>query len=218
MRSYSCLRQRCRGRPRGRRPGRNPREARPDRIAGRHARCGVVRGRPACEVDRTGPGNLSWHCRSGLCAVRCEGAMTMQVEQRQERIRGRRQKRKLARAARVRRQVLRYVLLCLLLAGSAAMLTQVPWRVSNLERDIVIRGNNVASVEQVRDVLANTVGKPIYKLDPRRLEAQVRSLEAVRYAFVRRYLFPHPHLVVDVVEEFPWATLGTDEGHPPLML
>ena len=138
----------------------------------------------------------------------------MHVEQRQERIRGRRQKRKLARAARVRRQVLRYLLLCLLLAGGAAMLTQVPWRVSNLERDIVIRGNNVASLEQVRAVLANTVGKPIYKLDPRRLEAQVRSLEAVRYAFVRRYLFPHPLLVVDVVEECPWATLLTDPGHP----
>lgn len=140
--------------------------------------------------------------------------MTMHVEQRRERIRGRRQKRKLARTARVRRQVLRYLLLCLLLTGGAAMLTHVPWRVSNLERDIIIRGNSVASVEQVRGVLAGTAGKPIYKLDPRRLEAQLRSLEAVRYAFVRRYLFPHPHLVVDVVEEFPWATLVTDPGHP----
>ena len=138
----------------------------------------------------------------------------MHVEQRRERIRGRRQKRKLARSARVRRQVLRYLLLCLLLAGGAALLTRVPWRVSNLDRDIDIRGNDVVSAEQVRGVLANTVGKPIYKLDPRRLEAQVRSLEAVRFAFVRRYLFPHPHLVVDVVEEYPWATLVTDAGHP----
>jgi len=138
----------------------------------------------------------------------------MHVEQRRERIRGRRQKRKLVRTARVRRQILRYVLLCLLLAGGAAMLTRVPWRVTNLDRDIIIRGNDVASVEQVRGVLASTVGKPIYKLNPRRLEAQVRSLEAVRYAFVRRYLFPHPHLVVDVVEESPWATLVMDPGHP----
>lgn len=139
----------------------------------------------------------------------------MHVEQRQERIRGRRQKRKLARMARVRRQVIRYVLLCLLLAGSAAMLTHVPWRIVDPDRDIIIRGNSVASIEQVRGVLASSVGKPLYKLDPRRLEAQVRSLEAVRYAFVRRYLFPRPHLVVDVVEEFPWATLVTDPTRPP---
>src|SRR5262249_51808329 len=154
----------------------------PHRVAGWNAQCGLVRGRPACQVDRAGPRNLSWHCRSCLCAVRGEGAMTMHVEQRQERIRGRRQKRKLARTARVRRQVLRYVLLCLLLAGGAALLARVPWRVSNLERDIDIRGNDVVSAEQVRAVLANTVGKPIYRLDPRRLEAQVRSLEAVRFA------------------------------------
>jgi cell division septal protein FtsQ len=141
--------------------------------------------------------------------------MLIHADKRQEWIRGRRERRKLARAARVRRQILRYLLLCLLLASGAGALTLLPWRLADPDRDIEVRGNSVVAVEQIRGALASDVGKPLYKLDPQRLAGQVRSLEAVRYAFVRRYLLPRPHLVVEVLEEFPWATLATDPGRPP---
>lgn len=141
--------------------------------------------------------------------------MLIQADKRQEWIRGRRQRRKLARAARVRRQILRYLLLCLLLASGAGALTVLSWCLTDPDRDIEVRGNSVVAIEQVRGALASDVGKPLYRLDPQRLAGQVRSLEAVRYAFVRRYLLPRPHLVVEVLEEFPWATLATDPGHAP---
>lgn len=141
--------------------------------------------------------------------------MTSRVDKRQNWIRGRRQRRNLARSARVRRQITRYLLLFTLIAVGVSGFVYVPWSMTNVDSDITVRGNQVASVEQIRGALSNAVGKRLVFLNPQDMEARVQSLEAVRHAFVRRYLWPRPHLVVEVLEEFPWATFATDPESPP---
>lgn len=139
--------------------------------------------------------------------------MKAPLQRRQDWIRGRRVKRKLARQARVRRQVLRYTMLFALVIAGVCGFTQLPWAISSTDRDIYIHGNQVVSNEQVRAVLKSAVGKPVYGLDPQLLEEKVCSLPAVKYAFVRRYIFPRPELRVEVLEEFPWASYSsTPEG------
>lgn len=141
--------------------------------------------------------------------------MTLHLQQRQDLIRSRRERKKQAKRARIRRQVVRYFFLCLLLAAAASGFLFLPWSLADAQRDIIVKGNQVVDVEQVRGALLNYVGRPIYKLDPKQLEARVKLLEAVRFAYVRRYVLPHPHLVVEVLEEFPWATFSTNPDGPP---
>lgn len=144
--------------------------------------------------------------------------MTVHVSQRQDRIRSRRERRKQVRQARIRRQILRYCLLLTLLCFGASLFVCLSWRLLDIDRDILVSGNHVVTVEQVRGVLANCEGKLLFRLDPRRLARQVQSLADVRYAFVRRYLLPHPHLVVQVLEEYPWASLASAPDQPPKMV
>lgn len=145
--------------------------------------------------------------------------MTLHLQQRQDVIKSRRERRKLAKRARIRRQIVRYFFLCLLLFAAASGFLFLPWSLADAERDIEVLGNRVVDVEQVRGALLGFVGKPIYKLDPGLLESRVRSLEAVKYAFVRRYVLPRPHLVVQVLEEFPWATFYTNpDGEPEAVI
>jgi cell division septal protein FtsQ len=142
--------------------------------------------------------------------------MTERLSDRQEWIRGRRKKRKVARLARIRRQLIRYVLLAGLVTLGVAGFTRVDWWLPNNNPEAIeVRNNKVASTEQVRAALRAYTGKPLFSLDPQKLEAQVNKLPAVKYAFVRRCLLPHPHLVVEVLEEFPWATLCTAPDVPP---
>jgi cell division septal protein FtsQ len=141
--------------------------------------------------------------------------MILQTQQRQDWIRGRREKRKLAKMARLRRQIMRYFFLAVLLAGAASSFKYLNWSISDPDRDIEVRGNQVVSVEQVRSELSQCTGKELWKLDPHVLEARLCSLEDVRHAFVRRYIFPRPHLVVEITEEFPWASFATEPGAPP---
>ncbi len=140
--------------------------------------------------------------------------MILHIQQRQDWIRGRRERRKLAKQARLRRQILRYFFLCFLLTAGAAGFRYLPWSISDVNRDIKVAGNKVVSVEQVRNALSGAVGKPLYRLNPSNLEARLKDLEAVRYAFVRRYVLPRPRLCVEVMEEFPWATFSTSEELP----
>lgn len=142
--------------------------------------------------------------------------MTERLSDRQQWIRGRRKKRKLARLARVRRQLIRYTLLAGLVTLGVSGFTRVDWWLPNNNPEAIeVRNNKVASTEQVRAVLAAYTGKPLFSLDPQKLEARVNKLPAVKYSFVRRCLLPHPHLVVEVLEEFPWATLCTTPDVPP---
>lgn len=145
--------------------------------------------------------------------------MNLRLQQRQDLIRRRRERRKLTRRARVRRQIVRFLLLCLLLAGAASGFLFMPWSVADPDRDIVVQGNQFVDIDQVRSALASCAGKPIYRLDPKLMEARVRALDPVRFAFVRRYALPRPHLVVNVLEESPWATFATDpEGEPEAVI
>lgn len=141
--------------------------------------------------------------------------MTEMLHDRQEWIRGRRKKRKSARVARIRRQLIRYTLLAGLVTLGVAGFTRVDWWLPNSPEAIEVRNNKVASTEQIRAVLAPYADRPLFRLDPQQLEAQVNKLPAVKYSFVRRSLLPKPHLVVEVLEEFPWATLCTAPGVPP---
>jgi cell division septal protein FtsQ len=141
--------------------------------------------------------------------------MTEPLHDRQEWIRGRRKKRKSARLARIRRQLIRYTLLAGLVTLGVAGFTRVDWWLQTRPEAIEVRNNKVASTEQIRAVLAPYIDRPLFRLDPQRLESQVNKLPAVKYSFVRRSLLPKPHLVVEVLEEFPWATLCTAPGVPP---
>jgi cell division septal protein FtsQ len=137
--------------------------------------------------------------------------MKAHLKQRQETIKSRRQKRKIARQARLRRQILRYSSLLILISLGASCLIFLPWKMKDINQDIHINGNIVTSDKQIKNVLANYAGIsiqniPIYKLDPQKLEKEICSLESVNHAFVRRYLFPCPHLEIVILEEFPWAS------------
>lgn len=141
--------------------------------------------------------------------------MKVQLQRRQDEIRGRRVKRKLARQARLRRQVLRYTLLLVMVAAGVVGMTQLPWAMSDSAAQIEIHGNRVVTAQQIRDTLHGILGKPLYKLDPSKLERSICALPDIRYAFVRRYALPRPHLRIEVLEEFPWATYCSSPDAEP---
>lgn len=136
------------------------------------------------------------------------------IEERADRIRGRRTKRKQARTARLRRQVLRYVLLVSLLYVGVAAFVKVQWSLPDPDSDVKVSGNLVVSGAQVKQVLMPLLRKPVYSLNPKELEARVKSLPDVNNAFVRRYLFPRPHIAVHIMEEFPWASVAAGPESP----
>jgi len=139
----------------------------------------------------------------------------LEANQRREWMRSRRKMRKAARRARLRRQALRYMFLCGLLVCGAACFTHLPWSLNNEKTQIEVKGNYVASREQVLSLLSSVIDVPIYRIDPKQLERQLTSLKAVRYAFVRRYALPNPRIVVEILEEYPWASFSCDPKQPP---
>jgi hypothetical protein len=141
--------------------------------------------------------------------------MTKHLQKRQDWIRGRREKRKLARMARARRQILRYTLLFVLAGAAVCAFTHVPWSIRNLQEDVVIHGNTVVSDLQVRKAVSTALDQPLYSVDPRKLQSTLCALPAVRHAFVRRYVFPRPMLRVELMEEFPWATYSPSPEAAP---
>ena len=141
--------------------------------------------------------------------------MNLPVERRREWIRSRREQRKLMRRARLRRQMLRYALLILLMFTATSGFYYLPWSIANAQEQIVVQGNKVASDAQVREALKSALGQPVYRLNPHELEADVKSLDVVQQAFVRRYSLPTPKLVVEILEEFPWASYGTEPDSEP---
>jgi cell division septal protein FtsQ len=78
-----------------------------------------------------------------------------------------------------------------------------------------VRGNEVASTAQIDAAMGKLTDRQLFEIDPRQLERRVESLKVVKYAFVRRYTLPHPQVIVEVLEEFPWATFSTDPDGPP---
>jgi cell division septal protein FtsQ len=140
--------------------------------------------------------------------------MTTRIEVRQDQLRQRRERRNLTRKARERREVLRYCFFALLLFVAVYVVKAVPWSISNPEFDIEISGNHVVSNEQIRQVLQDSCGVPLFFLDPQKLAKKVESLEDVRHAFVRRCVIPKPHLVVQVLEEFPFASYSSSPDKP----
>jgi len=140
--------------------------------------------------------------------------MIMEADQRREWMKSRRKQRKATRRARSRRQTFRYVLLLGMLVAGAACFTHLPWKLHNEKTEVVVHGNSVATKDQVLKLVKNAVDVPIYRIDPKKLENQIASLKAVRHAFVRRYALPKPHLVVEILEEYPWATYSPDPSKP----
>src|ERR1700722_10613877 len=114
------------------------------------------------------------------------------VETRQELIRSRRQRKKAARRARYRRQFVRYVLLLALLGAGWSGFSKLPWSLHDVNSDVIVHGNQVASTEQIRKAINISSTQPLYKIDPRKIEKQIVALPAVKHAFVRRYALPHP--------------------------
>jgi hypothetical protein len=137
------------------------------------------------------------------------------LEKRQNFIRGRREKRKLARLARTRRQILRYTLLLVMVGAGICGFTYLPWTVNDLQDDVWIHGNNVVSDLQVRKAVSSALHQPLYQVDPGKLSKEICKLPAVRHAFVRRYIFPEPKVRVEIMEEFPWATYSASPEVAP---
>jgi cell division septal protein FtsQ len=142
--------------------------------------------------------------------------MTIPVETRRELIRSRRQRKKSARRARYRRRLVRYALLFSLLAAGWSGFSKLPWSLHDAESDLIVHGNEVASTQQIRNAINISNKQPLYKINPRQIEKQIVALPAVKNAFVRRYALPHPRLIVEVLEEFPWATFALNPESQPL--
>ncbi len=136
------------------------------------------------------------------------------VEDRRIWIKSRRKKRKLARQARLRRQTFRMSLLLLILLLGVLAFTYFPWALDDMEKGIEVRGNLFTSSELIKKNLSNSVYVPLYALSPAQMEHQLEKLETIKNAFVRRYIVPKPHLVVEVMEEFPWASKAASPEEP----
>ena len=136
--------------------------------------------------------------------------MSLPVETRRQWIKSRREQRKLTKYARLRRQFLRYSILSILLIGGLVGFARIYWYLSENKhaQGIEIVGNFVAGDEQIRRVLKQEIiHTPLFALNPEALENRIKTLSIVKQAFVRRYALPYPKLKVEVLEEFPWATL-----------
>jgi len=136
------------------------------------------------------------------------------VDQRKDWIKSRRKKRKTARGARLRRQGFRLFLVMSILTLGVFGFTYLPWSLGNSESEIVVKGNTFTSTGQIRKAVADAMNTPVYKMNPKALEKKIESLETINNAFVRRYAFPRPHVVVEVLEEQPWASLGHNPELP----
>jgi cell division septal protein FtsQ len=141
--------------------------------------------------------------------------MILHIQQRQNWIRSRRQRRKLAKRARLRRQVLRYITLTVLLTAGLCIFRYMQWSISSIDPQVAVQGNQVVSINQVRDAMSKQALLPLYRLDPQSLSQRICNLQDVQYCFVRRYMFPHPKIVAQVLEEFPWASLSSQPGDAP---
>lgn len=141
--------------------------------------------------------------------------MKAPTQTRQDWIRGRREKRKLARTTRLRRQVFRLALLFGLVFAAVSGFVYLPWTLTNASAQITIHGNRVTTDNQVRATMTSALGKPLYKVNPKELEKQVCTLPSIRYAFVRRHALPTPGLDVQVLEEFPWASFCENPDAEP---
>ncbi|MBU6450324.1 MAG: FtsQ-type POTRA domain-containing protein [Cyanobacteria bacterium REEB67] len=139
----------------------------------------------------------------------------LEAEQRRDWMKSRRKMRKAARRARSRRQTMRFTMLAFLLVLGALGFTHLPWRVHNEQAEIVVHGNAVVSREQILQAMRGAVNVPVYRLDPRQLEQKLAALKAVRHAFVRRYALPHPRLLVEILEEHPWASYSPSPDQAP---
>lgn len=138
------------------------------------------------------------------------------AERRRTWIKSRRQKRKAARHARIRRQVFRGALLLFVMVLGTMGFCQLPWSLTDIDNDIVVRGNLYTPTEQIKKRLSTScLYVPVYRLDPARIEKSLEEFAPVKRAYVRRYGLPHPRLVVDVVEEFPWASLTSSPEAKP---
>ncbi len=143
--------------------------------------------------------------------------MSLPVEKRRQWIKSRREQRKLTKYARLRRQLLRYSILVSLLALGIVAFANVRWRLcQNYDNQgIDISGNFVAKNSQIRQYLKpEIVNCPLFLLNPNELENRVEHLGIIKRAFVRRYALPCPKLKVEVLEEFPWATLYSAASPP----
>lgn len=136
------------------------------------------------------------------------------VDQRKEWIKSRRKKRKTARGARLRRQVFRLFLVMSVLTLGVFGFTYLPWSLNNADNEIIVRGNTFTSTEQIRKAVSDALYTPVYKTNPKALEKKIEALETINNAFVRRYAFPRPHVVVEVLEEQPWASVGHNPDLP----
>ncbi|MDZ4837923.1 MAG: FtsQ-type POTRA domain-containing protein [Candidatus Melainabacteria bacterium] len=136
------------------------------------------------------------------------------VDQRKDWIKSRRNKRKSARGARLARQAFRLFLVMSLFTVGIFGFTYLPWSLNNSESEIVVKGNHFTDTEQIRKVIADALYTPVYKMNPKELEKKVEGLETINNAFVRRYAFPRPHVVVEVLEEQPWASVGLNPDLP----
>ncbi len=139
--------------------------------------------------------------------------MSLPVEKRRQWIKSRREQRKLTKYARLRRQLLRYGILCTLLTIGVVGFTRVCWQLSANKnaQSIEIAGNFVAEDRQIRQALKpEIVNTPLFNLNPTELENRIKTLSIVKHAFVRRYALPSPKLKVEVLEQFPWASLYCD--------
>ena len=130
------------------------------------------------------------------------------------------EKRKHARVARLNRQVFRYMVVLALLWGGTSAVLHLPWRLNASKADIVVRGNHVVTSQQVKTALGDVTGPQIFQLDPRKLE-RVEALQAVKYAFVRRYVIPKPTIVVHIgrisMGYFRnWTGLSASRRHLPI--
>ena len=138
----------------------------------------------------------------------------LEADQRRTWMKSRRKMRKATRRARTRRQMLRFLLLMVLFFSGAACFTHLPWAMHGQESQIEVKGNHVVTTAQVVKALNGSTDVAVYKLDPQVLQSRLTSLKAVRHAFVRRYALPQPRLIVDILEEYPWASYARAPGEP----
>jgi cell division septal protein FtsQ len=99
--------------------------------------------------------------------------------------------------------------------GGAKLMMHMPWSVNDPKTQICVLGNKVATTAQIDAAMGDLTDRKLFQVDPRQLERKVEELKVVKYAFVRRYTLPKPCVIVQVLEEVPWATFSSKPDGSP---
>ncbi|HEY9765755.1 MAG TPA: FtsQ-type POTRA domain-containing protein [Chroococcales cyanobacterium] len=104
----------------------------------------------------------------------------------------------------MRHRFLKFLLLVLFIAASAALWNLPFWRYAGL---ISVRGNRIVPSEEIMRKIESSE-LPLFRIDPKGIETRIEEIPEIEKARVRRWLFP-ARIEVQVSERLPFAQVAS---------